>query len=190
MARNQVIDKDLGWKELLARVAELAGDAYTKVGLLGGDDAGGLHEPGSPLTTTEIGIVNEFGTADGRVPERSFLRACFDLKREELAAMAAKLLTGVIDGKLSVDKALNVLGAWFAAEVKKFITEGPEVPPPNAESTRRRKEKAGAWNADGMAQQPPAAMGPRTLVESMTMVRSITWAVFTSRAARVIRGGS
>lgn len=182
--KNRVVDTDHGWRALFDRVDAIAGGAYVMVGLLGGDDAGGLHEPGAKLTTTEIGIVNEFGTADGRVPARPFLRPTFDRLRAEIEVMAGKLLLGVIDGKITVEKGLNVLGSWFSTQVKNYITQGPQIQPVNADSVLRRKRAAGAWNGSGKAQKAAPPGEPRTLVNTMTMVRSITWATFTSRAGR------
>lgn len=185
-AKSRVIDRDRGWAQMLKQVDAMAGKSYVKVGVLG-DKGGGLHEQdpdgkASPLTLTEIGAVNEFGSEDGHVPERSFLRSTFDRMREEMTGDAAKLLPQVLDGKLSVATALNVLGAKLAAEVKKTITV-IGVPPPNAPSTVARKTRAGDWNRGGQA-QGVLQWGVRALVDTGRLVGSIAWAVVTGRDAR------
>lgn len=185
-SKSRVVDRDRGWGDLLKQVDAMAGRSFVKVGILG-DKGGGLHEQdpdgkASPLTVAEIGAVNEFGSEDGHVPERSFLRATFDRMREELASDAAKLLVKALDRKLSVEMALNVLGAKLAAEVKKTITV-IGVPPPNAPSTVARKTDAGAWNKGGQA-QGVLQWGVRALVDSGRLVASIAWAVVTGRDAR------
>jgi len=187
MAKARVVDRDRGWAAMVARAEAMAGGAYVKVGILG-DKGGGLHErdaggKGKPLTVAEIGAVNEFGTEDGHVPERSFLRSTFDRLHPELTADAAKLLPQVLDGKLSVETALNVLGAKLAGAIKRTITDGAGVPPPNAPSTVARKMRAGAWNVRGKA-QVQRGWGVRPLVDTGRLLGAITWAVVTGRAAR------
>ena len=58
----------------------------------------------------------EFGT--GSIPARSWIGRTFDQKRNEVQSDMARLLGHIVDGKVSVDKALNVLGAKYSAAVK------------------------------------------------------------------------
>lgn len=178
---NRVIDRDLGWQDLLARARALAGGAYSKVGILADSSRGGLHQVGpdgkaAPLTVAEIAVVQEFGTEDGRTPSRSFVRSTFDEQRGALAADARKLLVAVVlDGKMSVDRALNILGLKLASMIREKIITGAGVPPPNAPSTLRRKLAKGAWNRKGKA--PQRGQGPRPLVDFARMLGAIAWAV-------------
>jgi len=80
-----------------------------------------------------------------------------------------RLLGHIVDGKITVDKALNVLGAKYSAEVKNTVTQGEQIQPPNAPSTLARKL---AKTREG------AANGVRTLIDTGRMVGAVTWATF------------
>jgi hypothetical protein len=175
-----VVDKDLGWKEILHRAQALSGGAYVKVGILGGsDDRGGLHHKdadgkASPLTIGEIAVVNEFGTEDGHIPARSFVRSTFDRMRAELQADAFKLLLKIVlDRKMTVEDALNILGLKLATGIKKTITEGAGVAPPNAPSTAKAKVPASSKGA----KRQKAIDGARPLVDTGAMLAALSWAV-------------
>lgn len=165
MSKSDVIDRDLGWRELVNRAKALSGKASVKVGVLADSAQGGLHETlpngkASPLTVAEIAAVNEFGTKDGHVPSRPFLRTTFDRMREELANDAAQLLVRVVvDGSPTVAQALSLLGAKLSAAAKRTITDGAGVPPPNAPSTIAAKGSE------------------RPLVNRGRLVGAITWAL-------------
>lgn len=157
--KSSVTDRDLGWGRFFSAVNDLD-DLHAKVGVLADTAQGGLHVPGGQLTVAEIAAVNEFGTSDGRIPERSFIRSTFDKMREELERDAGKLVALVLDGAMTAQGALGVLGAKLAAEMKKTVTVGEGVAPANAPSTVRRKGSA------------------RTLVDTGRMVGAITWVIF------------
>lgn len=168
-ASSRVVDRDRGWKRMLRGVELLADKSYAKVGIIGAL-AGGLHKPGEALTVAEIASVHEFGTQPGvipAIPERSFIRRTFDEQREALASDAARLVALILDGKIDVEKALGILGMKLASEIKKRVTTGPEIPPPNAPSTKARKAAKG--NTTGLP--------PRTLVDTGRMIGAVTWAV-------------
>jgi hypothetical protein len=81
-----VVDKDSGFRKLVEGLGLL--DRYAvDVGILQ-DKGGELTEDGD-ITLAGYASVNEFGSADGRVPERSFLRSTVD----ENAAKYGDLLT-------------------------------------------------------------------------------------------------
>ena len=177
----EVVDNDKGWKRLLAVVEALKGGSYAKVGVLADEAKGGLHVPGGKLTVAEIAAVMEYGTQDGKIPARPFLRMTFDEQAGEHTRVAKLLILKIIDGNMPVGQALGLLGAKLAAEVKKRVTSGSEIPPHNAPSVVARKEKRGAWNAKGKAQRAPAAggggFGVRTLVDTGRMIGAVTWKV-------------
>lgn len=162
----KVTDKDRGWKRLQALAQQLASqDVHVKVGVLDDGQAGSEVRDG--ITNGELAVAMEFGTRTA--PARSWIGRTFDKKRGEVQADMQRLLAHVIDGKITVDKALNVLGAKYSAEVKNTVTQGEQIPPPNAPSTLARKlakTRTGAANA------------VRTLIDTGRMVGSVTWAAF------------
>lgn len=183
-AKSRVVDKDHGWRDFLDAAEALSGGSYAKVGVLADDDKGGLHVPGGKLTVAEIAAVNEFGTRAGNIPARPAHRMAFDVHQEELHQLAGQLVIKVtLDRTMSVEQALNILGATQAANVKKYITAGDPIPPPNAASTIRRKIESGQWNVRGKA-QVQSGFGVRTLVATGRTVGAVTWAVITPRSGR------
>jgi hypothetical protein len=177
--KSKIIDRDLGWKGILGAATALARGAHVKVGILGDSERGGLHakEPdgkSSPLTVAEIAVVNEYGTQDGKIPARPAHRMTFDHRREEIQREAFRGLVGiVIDRKFTVPQILNAMGLKHATAIKKTITDGAGVPPPNAPSTTARKEAAGEWNKHGKS----AEAGVRPLVDTGATVAALSWAL-------------
>lgn len=97
----------------------------------------GEGEHAEALTLIEVAVWNEFGTSDGRVPERSFIRAWFDAEEPQLREMLTALLREVVAGKLTSQQALDRMGLHCVGQIQKRIAEG--IPPENAESTVQRK---------------------------------------------------
>ena len=145
---NEVIDRDLGFKGLAAALG-----AMHQPGVL----VGILQDKGS--FTTEEGItlagyaaVNEFGSDDGRVPERSFLRSSVDDHAAEYAAELDKIAGDTIDAAIRdpaqgkaigvLERGLGRLGARAARDVQTKIREGGEPFIENAPYTLERKYPA------------------------------------------------
>ena len=175
-----VVDKDLGWKEILKAAAQLSVGAYVKVGILSDDERGGLHKTdpvtgqAQDLTVAEIAVVNEFGTEDGLVPARPAHRMTFDQQRETIVRTAAKLLGRVVfDRTLSVDDALNILGLQHATAIKNFITTQSGELKANAPSTARAKVPASSTGA----KRQKAIDGARPLIDTGATLAAISWGV-------------
>lgn len=100
-----------------------------KVGLLAGL---GVH-PNSDegLTIPDVGAVNEFGM--GNIPERSFLRSTMSEKRGEYKQAMIRLLALIIKGKVSGNRAFEILGLQAARDVQRKIDEITD--PPNSQRT-------------------------------------------------------
>lgn len=163
---GKVTDKDKGWRRLQALAKSLAADdVHVRVGVL--DDGRAGSEDRDGITTGQLAVAMEFGTA--HIPARSWVGLTFDKARGEVQSDMQRLLGHIVDGKLTVDKALNVLGAKYSAAVKNTVTQGEQIQPPNAPSTIARKlakTRKGASNA------------VRTLIDSERMVGAVTWATF------------
>jgi hypothetical protein len=164
---------DKVWRQLQARLKKLGKqDAGVKVGVL---DASGEHSGG--ISMAELAAVHEFGSrvveqdlvagregtkqpnnTTARIPARSFIRATFVKNKDELNKMVAKLAAGIVNDKIGVDKALDLLGLWGAKAIKRYIT-GTRIPPPLAVATIKRKGSS------------------RPLVDSGQLVGSISWQV-------------
>lgn len=123
--------RDGVWKKLLAKAHELD-KSYVKVGVLASKGGGAAHGEDN-ISLIEIAAIHEFG--NGHVPERSFIRSTFYVRRvNALATMVAKLAKAIVTEGMTPKKALSLLGQWAASEVKETITE-IDIPPPLADST-------------------------------------------------------
>ncbi|MBT9548601.1 MAG: hypothetical protein IV090_24620 [Candidatus Sericytochromatia bacterium] len=87
------------------------------IGILG---ESAYYQNGEGFSLVDIAIVNEFGSDDGRIPERAAHRTTF---REQKAAMLRRM-NGVIrltiDGK-SPSQALDKLGLYYTAKLRAQI---------------------------------------------------------------------
>lgn len=146
MGQSKVIIRDKGWKELRAKMSELD-TAFVTVGVHGGDDKHG--EKTTPLAL--VAAVNEFGSQDGHVPERSFLRSTIDSRQDDLRQVQRRVLSEVVGGRQSVRGALSILGMWVQAAVQRTITKHP--PPPNAPATIAKKGSSGTLIDSGQLRQ-------------------------------------
>ncbi len=128
-----VIERDLGWGDMKARLKKLKG-AHTKVGV----QAGGNRKGG--VSNVVIGVAHEFGTEN--IPSRSFLRTTY----EENLPQATKLLAAEYDlilrGERDAATSLSLVGAWFQAKVQGKIRSGIRPPlSPATVASRIKKSK-------------------------------------------------
>lgn len=126
---TKVKDTDHGFKKI---IEGLKGPLAVSVGIQG--------DAGSDLVM--IGAVQEFGSADGHIPERSFLRATIDQERDALLGKFENLLRAAAHGKQTTEQAIDKFGLLVVSAVRRRIrgrqTVGP-MPQENAASTIARK---------------------------------------------------
>ena len=160
-----VIDRDRGYRALKARLEALKGDDnYVKVGVLASTAA---RTDARGPSNVDLGVIHEFGSPAQGIPERSWLRSAFDLFRDKWFAFAQTQVKAILDGKKTVPVALELLGLRASADVKKHITTGEGIPPPNAPSTIKRKKSS------------------RPLVDTAQFVNAITHAVVEGGVEKV-----
>ncbi len=163
-------DTDKGFKAFIKSMRDLTEAPHVKVGLLG--DSSNARDDGQ-LTNVEIGGVHEFGTEDGKIPERSFMRSTLDAQKNKIENTIKRLVQQMlIDPKaMPAERILGLVGAKLAADIKNHVTQGDPIPPPNTPEVFMRKLLKGAkgFNKTGVA--------PRTLVDTGQMIGAITWAV-------------
>lgn len=179
---GKITDKDKGWNRLQDLAKRLASeDVHVRVGVL--DDGRSGSEVRDGITNGQLAVAMEFGTA--HVPARSWVGLTFDRARTEVQADMRTLLGHIVDGKITVDKALNVLGAKYSAAVKNTVTQGEQIQPRNAPSTLKRKQGSTHNNRNAKGQfikgfGAKIKYGVRTLVDTGRMIGAVTWATFGS----------
>jgi phage gpG-like protein len=141
----------------IMRELRAAKGAYVTVGVQGADANIGASED---LNLAAIATVNEFGTKDGRIPPRPFMRNAWDKNQEALRVVQRKALEQVVDGKRTAADGLALIGAWFQAAVQNEIASN--TPPPNAPRTIEMKGSS------------------RTLIDTGRLRQGITYAVHMS----------
>lgn len=120
--------------EALKKLANTLKDS-DKVVLVGVPKGAGVYEDG--LTIATIAAVNEFGTADGHIPARPFLRPGVENRAEMYLRLVEKDMPDVLSGKHPMDRLLKRLGELSRDGVKQAIND--TYSPANAESTIRQK---------------------------------------------------
>lgn len=140
---NSVKDVDKGYQKLVSRVFNAAlarfGTLPLRVGIFEDIGAKGYAD-NEAVTTLMVAQWQEFGTLDGRVPERSFIRAYVDENESRIREMQRRMLESVISGKRTEAAALELLGLKLVGEIQARISAG--IAPPNAEATVKRKGSA------------------------------------------------
>ncbi|HEY0772403.1 MAG TPA: hypothetical protein VGD31_18915 [Sphingobacteriaceae bacterium] len=138
MASYKDIDK--GFKDLERRLKEFKG-IVVKVGVQG-RDASKLN---NGTTVVTYAAANEFGTTTaGRsrnvvIPERSFLRSTTD-KKDYWKKEIKTAYNSIIDRKDTAIAAIAKVGIIARDDIIRTITDF--VPPPNAESTIKKKKSS------------------------------------------------
>lgn len=136
-----ITDTDHGFRALLADFAKM--DAYAvDVGIQ--QDVGGEVAEDGDITLAGYAAVNEFGSSDGRVPERSFLRSTVDENADKYAVLLEKAVGRAADRIVEGGNAgeamtteLGKVGLRAERDVKRKIRDLKD--PPNAASTIARK---------------------------------------------------
>ena len=124
---------DNGYAALVKTVFGFAKPVVT----IGIHEKEGLAQYANGKTLLDIANINEFGSDDGHVPSRSFVRAWFDSAEPALRQEIARLMEGVLDGSYTKEQILDLIGIKASGEMKANIAQG--VPPPNAPRTIQLK---------------------------------------------------
>lgn len=153
----QITMDDKVFKALRAKLAH-AKDAHVKIGVLESKGGGGSPD-GSSVSLAELAAIHEFGAPKAGIPARSFLRKTFtdEEGREALSRFLTRTGRQLIADKLDVKTALDQLGAWAVAQIKKRIKE--HIPPPNKPATIKAKGSS------------------TPLVDTGQLINAITWEV-------------
>jgi len=136
---SQLIEKDHGWNALMKEVHRARDtDPHVRVGIMG--EAASEQHAKSDFSNVDVATVQEFGTLDGHIPERSHVRATIDENGATYHDLAKTLYRRVLEGELGLHQALGIFGTKVASDMKRKIQRG--IDPPLAESTIRAKQSS------------------------------------------------
>lgn len=116
-------------------------------------DAG--KHPDADMSYAQLGAIHEFGA--GPIPERSFLRVPLRAAQDELAKHFRQMMPMVAKGDMTMEQALNAIGARAASVSQEAIQAG--ISPPNTAETVARKGSS------------------KPLMDTGALRRAITWVV-------------
>lgn len=120
-------DLDLGYRQLIKDLANLETEIAVYVGY--------------PANEVDADIIvrasaNEFGTEDGRIPERSFLRSEVDENRKEYADLMTSAAASAARGG-NIRRELSIVGEIAVGNIQTRMTNLSD--PPNKPSTVAEK---------------------------------------------------
>ncbi len=119
-----------------AKLPEFDALAKQKIAIGLPDDV--IHNP-SKLTMAKLGTIHEFGSSDGRIPARSFLRSFLNSRRSDIKRAITMGARNVVNGKPVLNE-LNKLALWAQGTVQEQIVDVDD--PPNKPATIKRKGSA------------------------------------------------
>lgn len=141
-----------GGDKLGTRLRQIMERMQKNSGVLIGLPAGtGSYEDGAPIAV--IAAVHEFGSADGKIPERSFLRVPLRQNTDLFKAMFRAQMAKVAKGELTMFQAMDQIGMKGASVSREAINAG--LQPGLAESTKKRREHGGdtpLWDSGQLVQ--------------------------------------
>lgn len=129
----RIIDRDRGYKALMARIRKATKAKTVKVGVLSGE--GGAPSGDGTKSVLDVATFHEFGI--GSNPERSFVRAWADEFKSDHQAVERKMAESVVRGDNTIESALEKMGLLLSASMQANIRSG--VGPELAASTVARK---------------------------------------------------
>ena len=133
-----MIERDRGYARLQDLIEHLKfRDVRVSIGVLDGS-GGEIDIEDGGLTMAGLAAVHEFGLDN--IPERAPIRKTLDAQEQNIQRAATRLLTRVVEGEETVDKALGKLGQLVSSQIRRAIQRG--VDPPNAPATIRRNTRA------------------------------------------------
>jgi phage gpG-like protein len=88
----------------------------------------------------DLAIVHEYGSKNGHIPQRSFIRSTCDAQRNEHFRLIDVLQSKIIQGKLALYQALGQLGEVVTKDIVQTINSG--IAPDFKSATIKRKKSS------------------------------------------------
>lgn len=129
MAGEVKID-DRRLRSFMKRIKPMLKGVTVTVGVQG-KEAESEYENGTPMVV--VAAVHEFGSNDGRIPSRSYLRSTYDENRRKYEQMIAKGSRDAAKGKGTAKQAMFMTGETLRGDIVSKIKGG--IPPPLSQRT-------------------------------------------------------
>lgn len=136
MAQPKVKIIDRGWNKIQKQALKMSRGKAVAVGIQG-SEAELVDPKHGEMTNVELGAIHEFGTQDGHIPERSFIRSTFDENRAKYEKGMKLASQKFFEGK-KPDGELLLIGEEFKSDIINKVRSGDLKP--LAESTMMTRE--------------------------------------------------
>lgn len=134
---SRVQIRDMGLADLRRDLADLRA-LKISAGVQGAK--GDAQHPGADgLTVAELAAIHEYGSADGLIPPRPFLRHTAEKNRAKFREALRLGVSDVIDRRATPLQAFAKVGALMSAAIVASIDRANDWATPNAPATIRRK---------------------------------------------------
>ncbi len=90
------------------------------------------------FSMVDLATVHEYGSKNGHIPQRSFIRSTCDAKRKEHVALIDRLRSKMLSGVLTIKQALGQLGSVVEKDIVQTINRGID-PKLNLATIERKK---------------------------------------------------
>lgn len=110
--------------------------SFTAVGFFGKD-----VYPESGINLAGVAAIHEFGSKDGKIPKRSFMRSWLDKKKKEINKFKLKEYNKIIDCTSDIKMALMRLGEFAQGGIKETIID-LKSPPLNIKTIQKKKSSS------------------------------------------------
>jgi hypothetical protein len=162
---------DLGANQIRKQLKILDGRPHVKVGFPAENKPTEEPHVGSKgLRNVDIAVYHEFGTE--KIPQRSFIRTARKDNLKKWIKATLNLQRKIYQGRMTVSKALDILGLKLQKDIKRKITQGDPSWDDLADSTKISRLKKGSGDK-----------GPiRPLVDTGQMRNAVTY-------IKVMKGG-
>lgn len=150
-------DKDKGFKDLMTVFKINAGESSGFAGFLRSSGEYKGKSEREHMSVAQNARIQEYGSTDGRIPERAPIRHALDNNGKELRSMTKKLAQKVLDKKLGREEAIGLICQKVVDWIKTSINSN--LPPPNAPAT------VAAKGSD------------KTLIDTGQMLNSVEWEI-------------
>lgn len=127
-------------EEEFMKQLEAIHNSYVEVGILA--DAGQAENSDgseSGISLAELASVHEYGSTDGKIPQRSFIGSTMDEQYTKFNDTTNKLLAKITNREMKSKLALSIIGAEIKSEIQKKIRSN--IAPGLKQSTIERKNK-------------------------------------------------
>jgi phage gpG-like protein len=92
------------------------------------------------FSMVDLAMVHEYGSRDGRIPARSFIRSTCDAKRKEHLKLIRQFQWKILQKRITAKQALTQLGEVVSKDMVQTINEGVE--PELKEATIKHKKSS------------------------------------------------